>query len=98
MKFFLSFNEKDAAFADELRESLARRGLDVWNPRLLYPGSNWLLETGRALEQSEAVIFVVSKNTVDSLSLRAEVQFVIGRLKYENRVFVVMLQQKMKIP
>jgi hypothetical protein len=35
---------------------------------------------------------------VDSASLRAEVQFVIGRLKYENRVFVVMLQQRVRMP
>jgi hypothetical protein len=90
MRVFISHSWSEKGFADSLLAALLREGFSVWNPdRELLPGDNWLLEAGRALERADAVVFVLSPESVDCPSSRREIQYVTAQAKFEHRVFPV---------
>jgi len=97
MRLFLSYDSRDSQFAEELLPRLLAQKLEVWDPaRELYPGSNWLLEAGRAFERADAVIFLISEHSVDTPALRREVQYAISNHRFKDRVVPVILSRGMK--
>ncbi len=99
MQVFLSYSSKDEKYAGALREQLTRLGLEVWNPgRELLPGSNWALETGHALERAEGVVFLFSKEAVQSRWARMEVEYAITQPKFEGKLVSVLLSPHLDIP
>jgi len=92
MHVFVSYDSHDEAFADELRKNLKKLGIRVWNPTVeLLPGSNWLLETGRALERADAIVFLVSSHSARSRWTRYEMQYALTQRRFEDRVIPVVL-------
>ena len=89
MRIFISHSESEKKIADGIRQALAERGFEVWNPDHILPGDNWLLEAGHALERADAVVFLFSPNSVDSPFTRRELQYVISQAKYEGRLIPV---------
>jgi len=99
VQVFLSHSFKDEKYASALRDHLTRLGLDVWNPRReLLPGSNWLLESGQALERADGVVFLFSKESVASHAARMEVEYAITQPKFEGRLVSVLLSHHLDIP
>ncbi|MEA2239755.1 MAG: hypothetical protein QOC81_4479 [Thermoanaerobaculia bacterium] len=97
MRLFLSYDSRDSQFAEKLLPRLLEQKLEVWDPaRELYPGSNWLLEAGRAFERADAVIFLISEHSVDTPALRHEVQYAVSNLRFKDRVVPVILSRGMK--
>jgi hypothetical protein len=97
MRLFLSYDSRDSHFAEDLLPRLLAQKLEVWDPaRELYPGSNWLLEAGRAFERADAVIFLISEHSVDTPALRHEVQYAITNLRFKDRVVPVVLSRGVK--
>lgn len=94
MRVFISHAHEDQNAASRIRAVLTEKGFDVWDPdRQILPGSNWLVETGQALEKADAVVFLLSPDSSRS-ALRYEVEYVISRPKYENRVIPVRLSHE----
>jgi hypothetical protein len=92
MRIFISHSASDSAFADAMCSALTREGYRVWNPeRELLPGDNWLLEAGRALERADAVVLLLSPESIDSAFAKYQFQYVIAHAKFEHRVFPVIL-------
>lgn len=99
MHVFLSYDSHDEGFAELLRRKLDDLGVEVWNPATeLLPGSNWLLETGKALERAKAVIFLVTPHSVSSKLWRYEVQYALGHGRFENRVFPISIGRVQDVP
>jgi hypothetical protein len=99
MHVFLSYDSHDEAFANVLRRKLDELGVNVWNPTIeILPGSNWALETGKALERAKAVIFIVTPHSVSSKAWRHEVQFALGNGRFENRVFPISIGRVPYVP
>jgi hypothetical protein len=97
MRLFLSYDSRDSQFAEELLPRLLAQKLEVWDPaRELYPGSNWLLEAGRAFERADAVVFLISEHSVDTPALGREVQYAITNLRFKDRVVPVVLSRGVK--
>lgn len=97
MRLFLSYDSRDSKFAEELLPRLLAQKLKVWDPaRELYPGSNWLLEAGKAFERSDAVIFLISEHSVEMPALGREVQYAITNLRFKDRVVPVILSEGVK--
>ena len=99
MHVFLSYDSHDEAFAEGLRRKLEALGINVWNPAIeILPGSNWLLETGKALESANAVIFLVTPHSVKSKLWRHEVQYALGHIRFEDRVFPISIGRVYDVP
>lgn len=90
MRIFLSHARKDAALALELAERLTRKGLTVWTPEeQIAPGDNWAKKIGKALEDSELMVILLTPKALESEWLRQDIEYAIGSKKMEGRVFSV---------
>ena len=99
MKVFLSYSLQDERHARELRERLAAAGLDVWDPNeRLFPGDNWALAIGKALEQAQAMVVLLSPDSVSSQNVRREIEYALGSTKYEKRLIPVVVRETRDIP
>lgn len=99
MQIFLSYAESDGAFAKALASQLARRGLSVWSPdQEVLPGDNVWLRIGEALKRSKAMVVLVSPDSMRSENVRREIQYALGDVNYEHRVFPVRVRPTNDIP
>jgi len=98
MQLFLSYNERDKAFAQALRVKLGDLGVRVWDPNELLPGSNWLLETGRALERADGIVFLISSKAERSRWTQLEMEYALTNRRYKDRVVPVLLEKNVSGP
>jgi hypothetical protein len=97
MKVFISHSQQDQKLADSVRERLRTVGHEVWDPEHdLLPGDNWLKKTGRALEQSDAVIFLLSPEGAQSPNILKEIEYTISNRKFKGRILPVVFQSASK--
>jgi TIR domain len=99
MKIFISYAEPDQVFAKDLARRLSQEGLAVWNPHEeLSPGDNWASEIGEALAQSDAVLVLLSPDSVGSEWVRHEIEYALGSMKLQDRLLPVVVRPTEKIP
>ena len=92
MKVFLSHAHSDAPLAARVCKALAERGLEVWDPdRDLLPGDNWAGETARALEESEAMVVLLTPAAASSPYVKREIEYALGAKNYANRLIPVVV-------
>jgi hypothetical protein len=97
MRTFLSYDARDAEIAKQLLPRLVAQKLDVWDPaREIYPGSNWLLEMGQALERADGIVFLISENSAESVALLHQVEYAITNLRFKDRVIPIVLSRDVK--
>ena len=99
MKVFLSHSHADAPLAAKVTEALRTRGLDVWDPDAqLLPGDNWAAEIARALEQSQAMVVLLTPQAVQSKHVKREIEYAIGSKSYSHRLIPVVVGDRSRIP
>jgi hypothetical protein len=71
---FISHVEDDAEIASEIAQSLEKAGYKTWYyERDTIPGASYLLTVSLAIEQSEAVVIVISPRSLSSRQVTVEV-------------------------
>jgi len=71
---FISHVEEDASSALEIASGLEAAGYNTWiYERDSIPGPSYLIQTRRAIEQSQAVIIVISSHSLSSRQVTVEV-------------------------
>jgi hypothetical protein len=99
MNVFLSDAGKDGSLAATLASVLAESGVDVWNPdEEIVPGDNWAMKVGKALEAADAMIILLTPETVDSEWLRRQVEYALTTKKYQGMVVPVILGTAAELP
>jgi hypothetical protein len=99
MRVFLSYAHADEKLARKLGDQLVEKGFHVWDPkREILPGDNWARELGDALERSDAVVVILSPDSVKSEWVKREIQFAIGDPKKEGRLFPVLARRPSEVP
>jgi hypothetical protein len=103
MNVFISYAHEDAKWADSirqvLRESKETSRFEVWNRELeLQPGENWALKLGKALEASDAMVVLLSPQSVKSPFVRQEIDFALTQPKFRDRLISVMVKPTRDIP
>ena len=90
MKVFLSHARKDDDLARKLGERLARSGFTVWiSEDQVLPGENWAKKIGKALDDSDLMVILLTPKSLESDWLRQNIEFALGSKRYERRVFSV---------
>jgi hypothetical protein len=90
MQVFISHANKDVNLARTLAENLAQQGFKVWNAEdQIMPGENWAKKVGKALDDSDLMVILLSPRAMESDWLRQEIEFALGSTRYEGRVFSV---------
>ncbi len=99
MQVFLSYHQTDESFAKALSNELQQRGLEVWREaEKLLPGDNWAAAISKALKKSKAMVVLISPASMQSAYVRNEIQYALGDLNYEHRIFPVLVRDTPDIP
>jgi len=73
---FISYARTDIAFAKKLHAGLTEAGLDTWiDWQDIPPSTDWMAEIHESIEQADAFIFIISKESADSEICSREVQY-----------------------
>lgn len=76
---FLSYSRRDLAFVRRLSEALKACGLDVWvDLDDIIPSSRWMDEIHANIADADAVVFVITPDSVISEVCRIELDYAIG--------------------
>ena len=72
---FISYSRADGGFVRELQDGLAVRGRRAWvDWQDIPPTSEWMAEIEGAIEESDAVIYVLSPDSIASRTCSAEIE------------------------
>ena len=89
---FLAHAHDDAPLAARISRALAESGLDVWDPdHALFPGDNWAGEIARALEESQAMIVLLTPAATNSPDVKRNIEYALGAKNYRNRLVPVVV-------
>lgn len=99
MQIYISYAKPDEQFARNLSSQLAKRGLSVWSAyEEVLPGDNIWLRTGEALENSRAMIVLISPDSMRSEHVRREIEYALGDTNYQGRMFPIQVRPTKNIP
>ena len=99
MKLFISYAKADEKYADVLRAALSKHAIQVWNPDLqIAPGENWALKYGKALENSDAVVVLLSPDAAKSDAVAHEIQYALLSPQFRDRLIPVLVRPTDDVP
>jgi hypothetical protein len=99
VKVFISYSDADEPWADGLRSALAKFDIEVWDPAShIAPGENWGLKYGKALEDSDAVVVLLSPASVKSDWVRSEIQYALSSPQFRDRLIPVLVRPTDEMP
>ncbi len=99
MKVFISYSGPDEKWADLLRTALSKYDVEAWDPASqIAPGENWGLKYGKALENADAVVVLLSPDSVKSDWVRHEIQYALSSPQFRDRLIPVVVRPTEEIP
>ena len=99
MKVFLSHAHADAPLAGRVRKALAESGFELWDPqRDILPGDNWASEVAHALEESDAMVVLLTPAAARSPYVKREIEYALGAKNYSNRLIPVVVGNRERLP
>ena len=85
MKVFISHAFTEAKLAKRVADSLKEDGFQVWDTGEILPGENWGNNLTQALQESEAMIVLLTPESLKSTNVIYEISYAIGQEKYQGR-------------
>ena len=85
MKVYLSHAHSDERLAEKLSRILEDAGLQVWDAaREIMPGDNWAATLGNALQESQAMVVLVTPDAMRSKWVRWEIEYALGQTRFRE--------------
>jgi len=91
MKVFISHSHKDEGLAKKIANVLTKSGLDVWDDREILPGDNWADKISHALVESNAMVVLLTPESLQSRSVRHDIEYALGEERYSKRLLPVIV-------
>lgn len=95
MKVFLSHSNSyrdDRELIQKITDELTRAGMEVWDDtRQIYPGDNWAQATSQALEESQAMVVLLTPESIDSKWIKWSIGFALRNISYDHRLVPVLV-------
>ena len=90
MKVYLSHAHSDERLAARVSRILEDAGLQVWDAtREIMPGDNWAATLGNALQESQAMVVLVTPDAMRSNWVRWEIEYALGQIRFRERLIPV---------
>ena len=91
MKVFISHAQTDQTLVRKVIGELKKSGLDVWSESEILPGDNWAAEVDKALQESEAMVVLLTPASLRSNQVRREIEYALGDKKFSHRLIPVIV-------
>ncbi len=99
MNVFISYSHADKKWADALRSGLTDEGFEVTVPGDdIEPGENWHLEIGKALDRANAMVVLLSPDSIESRYIRAEIEYALGSPNFRDRLIPLLVKPTDDVP
>jgi len=99
MQVFLSHSHTDAWIAARIARALTESGLEVRDPlRDTLPGDNWASEVASALEESNAMVVLLTPEAARSPYVKRDMEYALGAKNYSNRLISVVVGDREWLP
>lgn len=92
---FMSYSRREVGFIDDLTNRLEKEGFMVWlDYRSLIPGTSWVEQIEKGLNESEVILLVVSKASLAS----QYVEFEWRRVLNQNKRIILAIFEAVDLP
>jgi|SRR5215207_5198952 len=92
MKVFISYNHKDAPLARRVADALEQAGLDIWDAeREIVPGDNWAKKVAEGLEESDAMVVLLTPEALASKVIHREIEYALSVKSFSGRLIPVLV-------
>ena len=99
MNIFLSYTQQDREWAKALADRLRSENLTVWDSETeLYPGDNFAAKIAEALENADAMVVLVSPDSLASQWVKHEIEFALGSSRLSGRLIPIVVRPTEKMP
>ena len=99
MNVFLSYSRQDRKWAIAVAERLRSAGYAVWDSETeIYPGDNFASKIAEALETADAMVVLVSPDSLASEWVKHEIDFALGSSRLSGRLIPVIVRPTDKLP
>lgn len=89
MKVFISHAFTEAKLAKRVADSLKEDGFQVWDSAEILPGDNWGDKLAKALQEAEAMVVLLTPESLKSFNVVSDISYAIGEENYQGRVIPV---------
>jgi hypothetical protein len=89
MNVYISHSDKDSPLARAVARVLEDAGMQVWDASRILPGENWAEATANALRRADAMVVLLTPESVRSKYVQSDVGFALGRADFKDRVVSV---------
>ena len=98
MKVFISHASTDAKLAKRVADVLKEAGFEVWDDTQILPGENWGEKLAEALQESKAMVVLLTPDSLRSQNVSYEVGYALGKGDYKGRVIPVIAAPPEQVP
>ena len=99
MKVFISHSSNDKDVVSWIADVLKESGMDVWvDTREILPGDNWAEKIAKALEESQAMVVLLTPDTLNSKWMSWDIQYALGKKAYNKRIIPVIIGDPEDVP
>ncbi len=91
MKVYISYTSSDKPIADALAFELKKRGIGTHLDSQILPGASIKKQTSTLIQDSDAIIAILSKHSFSSEWVRKEIDEALFNEKFKNKFFPVLL-------
>jgi hypothetical protein len=99
MKVFVSSYYSDGPLARKVIKALKQSGLDVWDPeREILPGDNWAEKVAKGLEESDAMVVLLTPNALASGMVQHDISYALNKKDFNGRLIPVFVGSHESLP
>ena len=98
MKVFISHAFADNDLARRVAEALRSSGFQVWDESQVLPGDNWGEKLGEALRESEAMVILLTPDSLQAPNVTYELGYALGKKDFKGRVVPVLAAPPEQLP
>jgi hypothetical protein len=99
MKVFISHSHETRTLARKVGDALKRAGLDVWNDEQeILPGDNWAEKIGQGLESSQAMVVLLTPESLNAPTVLRDIEYALGRKTFNRRLIPVLVGSEENMP
>ena len=98
MRVFISHASTDAKLAKRVVDALKEAGFQPWDDTLVLPGDNWGMDLAEALQESNAMVVLLTPDALRSPNINHEVSYALGKEGYKGRLIPVLAAPPEQLP